>query len=870
MALAEYKRKRNFRATPEPASGGQRGHGIFVVQLHHASHRHYDFRLEHAGTLKSWAVPKGPSFDPTVKRMAVQVEDHPLSYAGFEGDIPEGNYGAGHVDVFDRGTWEPVGSVRDGLAKGELKFTLNGDVLRGSWVLVRTRKDGKKPQWLLIKHRDAYAGKREADDFVDPRSDRPLPLRERRKVWKDAKPARAAVDARVRSAERGIVEAMDDGPFQPELCKPEQRVPTGDAWLHEAKWDGYRILATIKGRRVRLWSRNGLEWTRRLPELVDALRSLGVKSAQLDGEMVALRDGRDDFNSLQGRLSAAQKAPLAYMLFDLPYLDGRSLRELPLLERKARLEALLKKHRGTLLKYSAHQVGDGPQVYAEAVRAGLEGIISKRVDSSYRGARNGDWIKVKSRRSDEFVVVGFTEPKGSRSGIGALLLARPRPRGGLDYIGRVGTGFSSEQLRTLRKDLAGTRIEEPAADVSKMTRADRSAATWVEPALVVEVYHQGLGGQGLLRQPALKTVREDKSLDDLVKDARPAPRASAARAKKAAVRTPRAAAAVAKVEAKKMPKPGGAAAAPDGVRLTHPEREVFPGSGITKADVAAYYVKVAPLLLADIGGRPLSVLRCPDGVGEACFFQKHTGRGWGDHVRAVDVKEKGGGSDRYLAVDDATGVLQLVQMNVLEFHPWGARASDLEHADRIIFDLDPHPSVAWSEVKKAARTVRDALAAIGLESFLRTSGGKGLHVVVPLAPAAPWADAKGFAEQVADTLASARPQTFVNTAGEQKRERRIFIDWLRNARGATSVGSYSLRARDRAPVAMPIEWSELARLRSPAAYDIRSALAKIARRKRDPWEGFDRVRQALPSLPAAAGERPRRRRGRTSRADRKD
>ncbi len=341
----------------------------------------------------------------------------------------------------------------------------------------------------------------------------------------------------------------------------------------------------------------------------------------------------------------------------------------------------------------------------------------------------------------------------------------------------------------------------------------------------------------------MKTVREGKSLDDTARRVRAARRASPARkAVGDASTTPRA----------------GKMAPPRGVRLTHPEREVFPGSGITKADVAAYYAKVAPLLLADIGGRPLSVLRCPDGVGAACFFQKHTGRGWGDHVRAVDVKEQDGGSDLYLAVDDATGVLQLVQMNVLEFHPWGARASDLEHADRVIFDLDPHPSVAWPAVKKAARTVHDALATIGLASFLRTSGGKGLHVVVPLAPAAAWADAKRFAERVAATLAAERPDTFVSVAGEHKRERRIYIDWLRNARGATSVGSYSLRAREGAPVAMPIEWSELPRLRGAAAYDIHSALAKIARRKRDPWDGFDRVRQALPRL-STSDRTPRRR-----------
>ena len=853
MGLAEYKRKRTFHSTPEPASGGNRGRRLFVVQLHHASHRHYDFRLEHAGTLKSWAVPKGPSFDPAVKRMAVQVEDHPLSYAGFEGDIPKGNYGAGHVDVFDTGTWEPIGSVREGLAKGELKFTLHGDVLRGSWVLVRTRKEAAKPQWLLIKHRDAYAGPREADDFVDAHSDRPLPLRERRKIWKDAP---STPEPRATPAKgAGKRAAIPDGPFEPELCRVATEAPAGGDWLHEAKWDGYRILATIKNRRVRLWSRNGLEWTDKVPELVDALRSLGLEGAQLDGEMIALRDGRDDFNALQGRLSADEKAPIAYMLFDLPYLEGRSLRELPLVERKMRLEALLRDNPHELLRYSAHQLGQGRAVYEQAIESGLEGIVSKRIDSTYRGTRNGDWVKVKARRSDEFVVVGYTEPKGSRAGIGALLLARP-VGSGLEYVGRVGTGFSNEQLHALRKDLAGTRIADAPAEVEKMSRTDRALAKWVKPALVVEVYHQGIGGQGLLRQPALKTLREDKSVADLEKDAHTMAKAVAA--SKASRKGD--ASAVKANSTKRVPKRAAVARRTDAsigtghVRLTHPEREVFPDSGITKADVAAYYTAVAPLLLDGIAHRPLSVLRCPDGVGKACFFQKHSGRGWGDHVRTVTVKENEG-SDRYLAVDDAIGVLQLVQMNVLEFHPWGALASDQEHADRVIFDLDPHPSVAWADVRNAARLLRDALDAIGLVSFLRTTGGKGLHVVVPLAPAVAWADAKHFAAQVALILATERPRMFVSVAGEQKRDKRIFIDWLRNARGATAVASYSLRAREGAPVAMPIEWSELARLRRGAAYTLKSALKKIRSRQRDPWAGFRDVRQGLPMLKAPPAPR---------------
>ncbi|TDR44099.1 ATP-dependent DNA ligase LigD phosphoesterase module /ATP-dependent DNA ligase LigD polymerase module [Tahibacter aquaticus] len=832
MGLATYKRKRNFQQTPEPAEGGKTGHGIFVVQLHHASHRHYDFRLEHGGTLKSWAVPKGPSFDPTVKRMAVEVEDHPVSYATFEGDIPAGNYGAGHVDVFDSGTWQPEGSVRSGLAKGELKFSLHGDILRGSWVLVRTRRNSGKPQWLLIKHRDSYAGPREADDFVDPHSDRPIPLHERKSVWKETTAAaqpRAAKENGKKSTRKtvsavGQKAPLSTGAFAPQLCRVQEQAPAGDAWLHEAKWDGYRLVATVQRGKARLWSRNGIEWTDKVPGIAAALRALAPTSAQFDGELIALRKGRDNFNALQAALSAGDTSSLVLMLFDLPYLDGRSLRELPLLQRKAQLENLLQQRPQAPLRYSTHHRGDGPAVFAQAVRAGLEGIISKRADSPYRGERNGDWVKTKSRPSDEFVVVGYTQPRGSRVGIGALLLARAGAHG-LEYAGRVGSGFGDALLRTLRKRLEALRVDTAPVETTLIEKPDLQRASWVCPELVVEIHHQGTGRQGLIRQGALKGLREETSPDDL--------RSATARTAK---------------RSKPTAAPATTAGAPDAVRLTHPERSVFPADGITKQHVADYYAAVAPLLLAEIAGRPLSVLRCPDGIASTCFFQKHAGKGWGDRVHAVKVREKNASKD-YLAVDDATGLLQLVQMNVIEFHPWGAQADDQEHADRIVFDLDPDASVPWREVKAAARTVRDVLDGVGLRAFLRTSGGKGLHLVVPLAPPAAWAQAKRFAQDLAVTLAAERPETFVSVAGKSKRKGRIFIDWLRNSRGATSVASYSLRARPGAPVAMPLEWNELARLRGGDAYTIATALQKIRRRKSDPWRALYGLRQSLPGTP---------------------
>ncbi|HJU38570.1 MAG TPA: DNA ligase D [Tahibacter sp.] len=822
MALKEYRRKRDFGATPEPARGGKRGSRLFVVQLHHASRRHYDFRLELDGVLKSWAVPKGPSFDPSVKRLAVEVEDHPISYARFEGDIPEGHYGAGHVDVYDTGTWHVEGAVgaRAALANGELKFTLHGDVLRGSWVLVRTRKVGKQQQWLLIKHDDAYAGSREADDFVDAKSDRPIAKARRRRVWKTAdgpatktatKKAAAKRSARERASPpaKSTKEKIDNAPFAPELCVVRDAPPVGRDWLHEIKWDGYRLLATVVGGTVRLWSRNAIEWTARVPELAAAIASLGWRDAQIDGEMIVVADGIVDFNALQARLSAENAAPVTYMLFDLPHADGRSLRDVPLVARKALLAERIAAQPHAMLRYSEHHVGDGATVFAQAVEAGYEGIVSKRVDSGYSGRRDGDWVKVKRRASDEFVVVGYTSPKRTRTGFGALLLARPARGGGYEYAGRVGTGFDATLLRELSRALARDAVDDPPVDTSLLTPAERRESTWVRPTRVVEVFHQGTGAQGLLRQPAFKALRRDKSPADL--------RGRAARKEKTMT----------------------------DVALTHPERIVFPTTGKTKQDVADWYRAVAPLLLRDIAGRPLSVVRCPDGIAQACFFQKHLGRGWGEHVHGTPIKEKNGKKE-YLCIGDEAGLIELVQMNVLEFHPWGARADDPEHADRLVFDLDPHAGVAWARVVAAARDVRRSLDAIGLESFLRTSGGKGLHVVVPLRPAEPWDAVRAFSRAFAETLAAEKPGDYVAIAGESKRKGRIFIDWLRNGRGATSVASYSLRARETAGVAMPLAWESLGKLDGGAAYTIDNALAYLRRRRRDPWDGIDAVRQSLP------------------------
>lgn len=859
MGLKEYKRKRDFSATSEPAEGGDSSAGskqrIFVVQLHHASRRHYDFRLELDGVLKSWAVPKGPSFDPSVKRLAVEVEDHPISYADFAGDIPKGHYGGGHVDVFDSGTWTPLGSPRNGLRDGDLKFELHGDILRGSWVLVRTRMQGSKQQWLLIKHRDEFADQGEADDFLDAETDRPRAAKAARKIASKLKrSATAAVRKTVkkkREPPAGLKRAsMKNQAFDPELCRSQSSAPTGDNWLHEVKWDGYRLLATVVRGKPRLWSRNGIQWTKRLPDVAEAVRSLGLKNAQLDGEMVVLRDGRESFNALQARLSedcADRADDVVYVLFDLLHRDGESWRDVDLIERKQALSELINEHPHALLRYSEHQVGSGKEVFAQATVAGLEGIVSKRVDSRYRGGRGGDWVKIKARPSDEFAVVGYTEPKGSRSGIGALLLGQLRD-GVLSYVGRVGTGFDDALLRSFHKTLVKSTIKTPSVNTDRLPARDRKAAIWVRPELVIEAFNQGYGGNGLLRQASFKALREDKTVADLSKSGGKMKTSATKKAtrKIAAAARAKSPSAMSRSTASRQFSPGQSSAMSN-VTITHPDRVVFKELKKTKADVADYYAKVAGHLLVGIAGRPLSLLRCPGGLGKNCFFQKHAADALGVHVRNVPIKEKGGKAN-YIGIDDETGLAELVQMNALEFHPWGGLSTSTNLCDRIVFDLDPHASVAWKRVIAGARELRKQLESIDLRSFVRTSGGKGLHVVVPLDPGTPWDAARRFAKAVATALAELHPKEFVAVSGESNRKGRIFIDWLRNGRGATSVASYSLRARASAGVAMPLDWKQLGRIRSGDHYTIDNAIAAISRRKSDPWEGIESVRQALPNL----------------------
>lgn len=851
MSLAAYRRKRDFARTREPrpdAPAGRDARSLFVVQLHHARRRHYDVRLQVGDTLRSWAVPKGPSFDPSVKRLAAEVEDHPLAYADFEGDIPQGQYGGGHVALFDRGVWSSDGDAEAQLRKGHLRFELFGERLKGGWHLVRTRRGrGARPDWLLFKEPDGYAGAFEADDLLDgvtePPDRRAAPPDRKTAARRGAAPrarSRRPVDWATRAqALPGARRAhLHDAAFAPQLAQLATRPPDGEGWLHELKWDGYRLVAVVRGGTARLWSRNAIEWTGKLPDIVAALERLGDVDAAFDGELIAGAGAHPDFGLLQSTLAGDAQARLTYVMFDLVHLAGVDLRASPLHARKALLDSLLGKPPPAHLAYSSHIDGDGAAAFELATRRNFEGTIAKRADAPYRAGRGDDWRKIKRAHSDEYAVIGYTAPRGSRIGFGSLLLAR-WVDGEWRFAGRVGSGFDAAQMEHIAAALPRRTQARPSVPVDAID-TDLRTARWFAPAFVVEVFSRGMGRQGLLRQPSLKAIRMDKTIADL-RGETPANRRRAAASQRSTATSSRAAASSRGSAAADVAADASNAAA---IPLTHPERIVFPDDGIRKQDVFDYYRAVAPWLLREIAGRPLSIVRCPDGIAQACFFQKHRTAGI-RHADRVRIREESGKTRDYLVVRDERQLLELVQFNTLEFHPWGSTAQRLEQADRIVFDLDPGPGVVWRDVRRAARELRSLLEQIGLQSFLRTSGGKGLHVVVPLNPGCDWNLVKRFAQGFATSLAQSAPQRYVAVATKSRRNGVIFIDWLRNGRGATSVASYSLRARAGAPVAMPLDWSELGRIQSAEAFDLHSARRRLARRKTDPWEGIDSLRQDL-------------------------
>ena len=871
MALEQYQKKRDFRKTPEPAGAAPRKKPeaaplSFVVQKHAARQLHYDFRLELNGVLLSWAVPRGPSLDPGEKRLAVHVEDHPIEYGGFEGVIPKGQYGGGTVLLWDRGTWTPLDPDPDAAyRKGSLKFRLDGEKMRGNWALVRmngrrakaaTRGANGHENWLLIKERDAAALPESGAALVEGQ---PLSVAtgramdaiaaERDRVWDSqqggeiagspaAKPARksAPFGARKRAMPDRIV---------PQLASPADSAPDGPEWLHEIKYDGYRLLAFIKPGEVRLITRNGLDWTQKFPALAHALAALPVDSALIDGELVALAaDGTTSFGELQDRIARGDTSGLVYFAFDLIYRDGYDLTDAALEDRKAALARIVAREAGGqaggIVRYSDHQEGHGPDFFRHACRYGLEGTLAKRRDRPYRPGRSSEWRKIKCHKADEFVVIGFTDPSGTRQGFGALLLGYYDPRGRLSYAGRVGTGFDDRLLRDLRARLDA--IGRPDPPVPPAKGLSTKGVHWTEPRLVAEVRYSGWTADGVLRHPSFEGLREDKSPDEVVhdhltgNDPLPNPPSLAGEGRVGAV-----AGAGVSVGAKSA-RDGSISF--EGVRLTNPARILYPDCGITKLALAQYYAAIKDWALPHLANRPLSLVRCPEGYDKECFYQKHISSGVPDVVGRVEIADKSV-TRTYLVIENLAGLVAVVQMGVLEIHPWGSTTGKLEAPDRITFDFDPDEGLPWEQVTAAAIEMREALLGIGLRSFVKTTGGKGLHVVAPVTPTLGWDAIKEFSRWVAERFVAAYPDRFTANMAKRARAGRIFIDYLRNTRGATAVGAYSARARAGAPVATPLAWEEVERGVKPGAFTVATVPARLAQLNSDPWAEMPKLRQSI-------------------------
>jgi bifunctional non-homologous end joining protein LigD len=820
--LASYRRKRDFRRTPEPAGARRasaRGRS-FVVQEHHARQLHYDFRLELDGVLKSWAVPKGPSTVPGDKRLAVHVEDHPVEYGRFKGVIPEGQYGAGTVKIWDRGVWIPEGDPREGLVHGKLAFELRGKRLHGSWALVRMHgragRNGKE-NWLLIRERGG-----ERDGKKDGERD-----------GERAGAGRPSSNGAGRPGKAGLPDFV-----RPQLATLVQAAPLGDEWFHEIKLDGYRVLARVDRGRVRLLTRSGQDWTARFPTVAAAAAKLKAARALLDGEVVVLdARGVSHFQSLQEAWSLKRTADFVYFAFDLLHLDGRDLRDLPLAERKALLARLLRGSRATI-RYSHHVEGRGDEFYDRACRQGLEGIVSKRKDAPYRSARGIAWLKVKCSSSQEFVIVGFTDPKGERTGFGALLLGVYDADGALTYVGRVGTGFDERSLKALHAKLKA--LEQERSALRSPPGGPTRDIHWVKPSLVADVAFTNWTRDGILRHPTFHGLREDKAPREVVRE-RSKPRAAAAPASRSRrhVRTRGAARLSTRVSA-------GIPAAIAGVTLTHPDRVLYPGQGITKHDLAAFYEEIGDWILPHLVGRPLSLVRCPAGQGASCFYQKHVGPEASEHIEGVKVREKGA-TRTYAYIEDLAGLISLVQMGVLELHPWGSRVGSLERPDRLTLDLDPAPGVPWKRVVETARRLRSLLAELHLKSFVKTTGGKGLHVVVPLAAKQSWATVKDFSGSIALAMAKREPAQYTASLSKASRTGKIFIDYLRNSQGATAVAAYSTRALPGATVATPLAWDELGVDLRSDHFTVKNLPRRLSALRKDPWADFFKIRQTLPA-----------------------
>ncbi len=809
--LGEYNRKRNFNKTPEPAgeTAETKENLKFVVQRHAARREHYDFRLEWDGVLLSWAVPKGPSYNTGDKRLAVRVENHPLEYRDFEGTIPKGEYGGGVVMLWDEGFWEPYGDVGEGLRDGALKFALKGRRLKGKWALVRLKgkQNGTKDNWLLIKEKDEYTG---AGDGISG-------------LLTSVRTGRTMSEI-----EEGTEEKITRNPFgaaEVQLASPAQRIPEGEDWVYELKYDGYRILAYIEGGAVRLVSRNGNDYTGRFQSVASSLAGWAAGRAMvLDGEMTAVdAQGKTDFQALQNEMKKTAGQNLIYIVFDLLALDGEDLREKPLVQRKRTLETLLDGAPNNV-SYSRHIAGDGSGCFLAACEMGLEGIVGKKAGSVYSGTRNGDWIKLKCGRRQEFVIGGYTLSDKNTAGVSSLLLG-VYEGDDLMYAGRAGSGIGETEARGLRSKFDKiARDDSPFKDAPKPRQNERMI--WLEPELVAEIRFAEWTKDNRLRQASFKGLRADKSPKEVGRE----PEGNGEPGEKA----------VADREERPVEAAENELVIAE-IKITHPDKVLFEDSGITKADVVRYYEGVSGRMLPYVSHRVLSIVRCPQGISRTCFFKKHPGQG-GRGVVTVPVPDGKGGAEDYFYIEDLAGLISEVQMGTLEFHTWGSRVEQLEKPDMMIFDLDPDEGMDLDRVRQGVRDLQSVLAELSLTSYLKTSGGKGYHVVVPFRPSAPWDRFHDFAKCVAEVMEQKWPERYTSNVRKEKRTNRIFIDWIRNGRGATSVAPYSIRARKGAKVSMPIAWDELDEV-APDGVDMESALGRI--KKADPWGDFFGTGQQL-------------------------
>ncbi|HEU5048488.1 MAG TPA: DNA ligase D [Rickettsiales bacterium] len=839
-SLKQYRHKRNFKITSEPEGRKEKAKGFhYLIQKHDATRLHYDFRLELDGVLKSWAVTRGPSLNPHDKRLAVEVEDHPVAYGSFEGTIPKGQYGGGTVMLWDQGSWEPIGDPHKQLAKGKLTFKLHGKRLKGAWSLVRMqrRPKDKHSNWLLIKSHDEEAQEegdillREAQESITTGRTMEQIATQKDRVWNsnknpDKKSTPKPTEVKITTA-NGKKSAMPDF-IPPELAQLTDRMPAGNAWIHEIKFDGYRLQAHLNNGKAKLLTRAGKDWTSKFPELARSLERLQVKNAIMDGEAVAVDDkGISSFGLLQQSLSEEETSGLQYYLFDLLYLNGKTLAHLPLHERKDQLKAVLaQKDTPANILLSDHFSEQDKEFFQHVCRLKLEGVISKRRDAAYRSGRNGDWVKTKCHHRQEFVIGGFTKPSNGSNGVGALLIGYFKD-GKLQFASKVGTGFSADLSQDLRKKLEKKK-QKSSAFVS-VPAEKRRGALWVEPELVCEVEFTEWTKDGSLRHPSFQGLREDKPAKEVRQEetvAAPAPAPDPA----PPAPSPRKA------------KTSGEQVA--GIKISHPDRIIYEDSQITKKELAEYYAYVADRLLPHVKDRPLSILRCPEGYGSECFFQRHITQGDSPYFHKVQTTIKGK-KVTYLAIKDLKGLISLVQWGTIELHPWGSLASDPLLPDRMIFDLDPDPEVPWKNMVTAAKEIRTRMEEFGLQSFLKTTGGKGLHVVVPLTRKYTWDIVKAFARAVAESMTHDNRKLYIATSSKEKRKGRIFIDYLRNDVTATAVAPFSVRARENATVSTPLAWEELTPSLDPKSFTLRTIPKRLEKLKSDPWETFFSVRQNI-------------------------